>query len=235
MWRASAFMIALFATPAPANPSDREIVVDGPAVHFSDIFDMNRIPAALRERAAEIRLAMVPADHAGESVALAWFAARARRQIPALGPSLSGIDGSVRIRRRPDPTGTVADHPRETVRSCVRIERPFDRGAVVPSGALAAVPCDDDSAYGVFRYDLSVGAVRAVRALSPGDVAVAPGSMPFADIVPGQPLVVAVRIGHVQVRRDAVAVQPAQWDDRFFARTADNHLIPVTIPSEVAQ
>lgn len=112
--------------------------------------------------------------------------------------------------------------------SCLQVARPLAAGVLVTGGDFARVPCPA-AVDAAFRYDRQLRAARTARDLATGEIVRDLPAFAFADVRPGDRLVVQARAGVVVIERQVVAVQAARAGQRLFVRTPDGAVFAVKL------
>ena len=116
---------------------------------------------------------------------------------------------------------------------CMRAVHPLSAGAVPATGDLVVAECGATRPELVVRYDRDMRATRLARAVAADEVVAAIPAAMIADIVPGQKLYVAVKIGPVVVQREVEALQPANLGQKLFVRAADGQVFSTLYAGDI--
>lgn len=112
--------------------------------------------------------------------------------------------------------------------SCTALKHSMPAGAVARADDFIDTNCPD-RVEPAFHYDAEVGAARATRPLSSGDVVRAVPAHALATVRPGDRLYVAADVGVVRIVREVVALQPGRPGRKLFVRASSGEVFAVTL------
>lgn len=115
---------------------------------------------------------------------------------------------------------------------CSQVVRPLRHGTFAGATDLTPARCPSIRPRSAFRYDPSAGAARATRDLTAGEVVPELPTFALPTVVPGQSIVLEVRIGAVRVARPVRALQAARPGQRLFVRAADDSVFAIECPED---
>lgn len=121
-------------------------------------------------------------------------------------------------------------HPSLASAGCARARHAISRGSIIGAEDLTAAECSDAHPASPFIYDDAVRAVRTARMLNEGDLVPALPRSILPQVVPGQPIRMAVQVGAVTLNRTVYALQPGHPGERLFVRASDGHVFAIHLP-----
>ena len=105
----------------------------------------------------------------------------------------------------------------------MRVSRPAQ--AVIVESDTIAEPCPVDAVHPKLRYDARTRVAVARAALAEGEALGRVYLPARPGVLPGDPVRLVARLGHVMVERRMTALQPAHANQRFFARDAQGRVV----------
>lgn len=216
---------------AGAAPVAHSVVVEGNAVALGELIDTSRIPPALRTQAAALTVASFGAARDAMVLSSRRVVERARALMPVLAFYLpEPPDEPIAVRRQPLTKATSASGPTIAAEPCMTATRVIVSGSIPAAADLAPSACDRPVGDTPFRYDATLGAVRVLRDIQPGETVAAVAPFALARIRPGEPLYVSAHVGPVVVNRRVRAIQPDSRGRSLFVEGAEGDIFAVPAP-----
>ena len=218
-----ALLSASISAPRDTLSVHAHVTIDRPDLRLIDLADLSALPPSVREAAASVVVMHLEGRQTSIALSDRAINARLRSRMPLLArwlPEPSGRLISVRYRPRPVAAWTSGNR----ARPCIRALGPVEAGAAPLSASFERSDCVGRPEP-AFRYDPAARAVRARRAIAPGEVVAAYADFGLDSIAPGQPLLLAVMAGGIRVERQVRAVQSVRAGQRLFVRSDDGELM----------
>lgn len=214
-----------FGAPAFAP----QVEVARPAVELGQVLDLERLPPALRRRAATLEVARFRPEQKLVVTTSQAIAARAREQMPVLGPWLASAPAvTISIRRN-----ASSDQPAAEPSRCLKLTQAVPAGSYPTLEDFQPASCyGEPQVSAAFHYDRHVHTVRAERDLAPGDIVRAPPAFALAVVRPAERLYLTAHVGPVVVTREVEAVQPAPAGGALFVKAQDGSVFAAPVPEK---
>ena len=209
--------------PLPCTAVFHDAAVESRTLTLAQVADLGCLPGAYRAKLDGLALAVVPRGRSRLVLSAATLAARMRATAPAAmrwfpEPSTERVVVTLTSARRASgDEGT----------RCLQVVNPIASGSAPVEADFKAAACGTEMQDRPFRYDVSVGAVRAVRDVESGEITRGLPAALVSTIRPGDALYVSAQSGPVQVEREVHAVQPATPHHPMFVRSEDGAVFPV--------
>ena len=221
-------MTSTMVLQCPATFHDA--VVAAPIVTLGQVADLRCVPAAFRQRLGVLPVATASFGRSKMTFSAKALASHVRAITPAARywfPTPSASTDTVRFAL----TGHAA--PTNGPSGCVKVLTPVAANSALLQRDIEAAPCGDGPLDRPFRYDRSVGALRALRELSVGEITPRPPQALLSSVRPGDALYVSVAVGPVTVERTVRTLQPSFAHKPVFVRGADGAIFSVPSPELV--
>lgn len=108
---------------------------------------------------------------------------------------------------------------------CAYMRMAVPAGAIVSDAETVRGPCPVEAVPAKLRYDARRGVAVARFELAEGEAVGRVYLPPRPDVLPGDSIALVARIGHVTVRRDMTAMQPARNNQYLFVRDEDGQVV----------
>lgn len=108
---------------------------------------------------------------------------------------------------------------------CAYMRKAVPAGAIVSETETVRGPCPGEPVPAKLRYDARRGVAIARFELAEGESIGRVYLPQRPDILPGDNITLVARIGHVTVRRDMTAMQPARTNEHLFVRDEDGQVV----------
>jgi hypothetical protein len=206
-------------------PLQEMVHVAGDRLTLGDIANLDALPDSMREMAAGLVLMRFRNGHVPPRVSRGFLMNRAKRLMPALGRWLPGRhEGYVSL------TGgrQAADAGTSGGPGCLQALRPVAAGALADEDSFAEAACGGGDVVRAFGFDRSTGAVRVIRALTPGQLVVRFAGYGEGGVVAGDILILRAGSGPVVVEREVITLQSARSGAQVFVRTAEGEVLAAT-------
>ncbi len=209
--------------PLPCPALFHDAAVESRTVTLAQVADLGCLPASFREKLAGLAVVVVPRGRSRLVLSAGALAARMRATAPAASrwfpePSVETVVVTV-------PPARQAS--RDEGAECLQVVNPIASGSAPVEADFKAAACGTEMQDRPFRYDVSVGAVRALRDVEAGEITQSLPAALVSTIRPGDALYVSAQSGPVQVEREVRAVQPATPHHPMFVRSEDGAVFPV--------
>lgn len=199
--------------------SNAAVIVRRSFATLGDVADASRLPAAIRDKAATLVVADVPAR--GElTVSRSAMLARLRAQMPLLRGQDLNLPETVSLLR-----GSAVVTFSRTKQGCLRARRDVTVDTILRADDFEPWSCGEGRLVQSFRYDVARRAVVANDRLAAGTVIGRFRSYGAKGIQAGEKLSLISRAGPVTVTREVDALQSAVDTQRLFVRTAEGETL----------
>ena len=205
-----------------------DITVSSRDIRIADVIQPGSMDEDLYNRVNQFTIARIPVGTQSVDLSPVELKDLLRRRVPALNEiNVTGAPESYRFSMIKQKTGKAE------LGSCYKLRVPLQAGEILTPGNLSPISCSDQpGSKPALRFDRNSGVVTAIRDLA-AHTNLGRLSLPYDHAInAGEPLIMIVQVGHVQIERPVKALQAVTTSETTFVVDANNkvHRVPVIIP-----